>query len=43
MQIGNYDDRNKYSQRRETILKTKTKVIRKPARGGLLSEHAIPI
>jgi len=31
--IGNYDDRNKYSQRRETMLKTKAKVIRKPARG----------
>ena len=31
--VGKYDDRNKYSHRRETILKTKTKVIRKPARG----------
>ena len=31
--IGKYDVKNKYSHRRETILKTKTKVIRKPARG----------
>jgi hypothetical protein len=31
--VGKYDVKNKYSHRRETILKTKTKVIRKPARG----------
>ena len=31
--VGKYNVKNKYSHRRETILKTKTKVIRKPARG----------